>query len=449
MAFLLAITVTLIGFGLGFRGLKMPGILLALIWGLYAFEQVAQSAVPQLLAVPWFINVFFIGLAALAIANKYFSSVSFRQMRLTKAHVYVVLLFGTAYASILWTISPSFTSTFLKSSLPYLGGFVVIAPFCVFDEKQVDYAISTMVYFGALVLMAVAMGNYGYRGLQLTVNGQVTEANPLAIASFGGYVVICTVFLLYLKKYSSPVKNILHLAIIGLGLWVIVRSGSRGQLLAVVAACGIWVPITAQMSTRKSTIMAILMAVGVGFAASYFVQKMNSARWERVHLDTATEGRFDQTLYLIDYWANSSGVNIMLGLGSSASYYVVGGYPHNVPGETLAEEGLLGFFFLIGFLVSVTIAGTAWLKNRSMDRNSEFGIKVGMLLTLFTFDFGLCLKQGSLLGSPRLFCIGLCLVNFIRIEGERQKKDKRRLRAQMLTQNSMPQGEFLFEENRR
>ena len=44
------------------------------------------------------------------------------------------------------------------------------------------------------------------------------------------------------------------------------------------------------------------------------------------------------------------------------------------------------------------------------DVDPQTRVHIGVLLTLFTFEFGLGLKQNSFLGSTGVFNVGLCVV---------------------------------------
>lgn len=407
MITLYAIAVTIAGFILAFRGLKHPGLLLGLLWSIYAFEQVAQISVPIFAQRPWLINVSITGLTAVAVLRCFFEG-RFSNYRITGAHLLAGLLLILCFISYLWSISPSDTVFFLKRNLPYIFAFAVLAPLCGHDVKQIELATSTVLYFGLFILIGLAIGPYSLRGLEIQIAGRYVEANPLAAASFGGYASICSIYYLYKTKSKDFWFNAIHVAICILGLYVIVRSGSRGQLIAVVLATAIWLPITAQFAVRKSILTSIILIAAIGFGAIYLVGKVNSTRWRDDLMGDATSGRIEQTAYLIEQSFESGSLHIFFGLGNSASYQVIGGYPHNVPGEVLAEEGFVGLLLFVGFLVYVTFSGIRWMTNRNL--RSSIGVTIGMLLTLFTFDFGLCLKQGSLLSSSRLFCLGFCIL---------------------------------------
>ena len=394
---------------LAIRGITKPGILLALMWATYVIEQVVQQGVPFFLTRPWVINVMLTAATTAAVGQALLSG-KFKRLQISYAHLCAFALLLMCAFSYIWSISPGDTLFFLKRAVPYMAAFVLVAPFCAHDQKQIDVAIKVTIYFGGLVLFALALGSFGGRAVVLeVVGGKLVEANPLAAATFGGYVTICAIFSLYRLRSRNSFIFPLQVAIAVLGVYTIVRSASRGQLIFLMIACFIWLPITAKVAAKRSSIVAMIIAVVLAYGGMRLVEGLNfTARWQQRHVTEATEGRFMQSRVLLEEMFDAGPAAWLLGLGSSASYRVVGGYPHIVPAEILGEEGLIGFGFFMGFLISVTHAGYRFMRRDDIDSSSRTSI--GLLLALFTFEVGLGLKQGSLLGSQGFLCFGLCIV---------------------------------------
>ena len=394
---------------LAVRGIFKPGILLALMWATYAIEQVVQQGVPFFLTRPWFINVMLTAATTAAVGHAFLSG-KFKRLQFTSAHLCAFALLLLCAFSYIWSISPDNTLFFLRRAVPYMAAFVLVAPLCAYDQEQIDVAIRVTIYFGGLVLLALAMGSFGGRAVVLErVGGELIEANPLAAATFGGYVTICAVFSLYRLRARNSFIFPLQLAIAFLGVYTIVRSASRGQLIFLMIACFIWLPITAKVAAKRSSIVAMIIAVVLAYGGMWLVEELNfTARWQQRQVAEATEGRFTQSIVLLEKMFDAGPAAWLLGLGSSASYRVVGGYPHIVPAEVLGEEGLVGFGLFTGFLISVTLVGYRFMRRDDNIPSSRTSI--GLLLALFTFEVGLGLKQGSLLGSQGFLCFGLCIV---------------------------------------
>jgi len=114
-------------------------------------------------------------------------------------------------------------------------------------------------------------------------------------------------------------------------------------------------------------------------------------------VEVASVGRFEVVTRLLDYWVDKGPFNWLVGLGNSSSYRIVGFYPHNVPAEVLAEEGLIGFALLAAFVFSVLFRSGKMMF--SADVEIESRVNLGILMAIFCFEGILTLKQGSMIGN--------------------------------------------------
>ena len=404
---------------LAIRGLSRPGVILALVWGTFAIEQVLQQN-PFFLARQSLINI---GLAAMLGATVTWAVLTgkLKGFKFSITHFFYLALVGIVALSYFWSISQPDTFRQMKRQIPYILTFSMVAPLCCFNQKQLDSVAKVYIYFGSLLLLGIAASSTSGRSIVVGVSqGSVVTANPLAVASFGGHVVICSIFHIYTNRSRLSPTTLLAGAIVLLGLYVILRSGSRGQMLAAVAACFIWLPITAKMAANRSSIIALVIAFLIAYGAIWLAEEYELAnRWRRDLFEQHLTGRLDAASYVIQQMLDAGPMAWLVGLGNSACYKLIGVYPHNVPAEVLAEEGILGFACFLGFLVSVTLTGLRFMLDSNADASAR--ARIGMMLTLFTFEFGLCLKQGSLLGSPLLFGFGLGVVNCILMDPAKKK----------------------------
>ena len=334
---------------LSIKGLRRPGVMLALLWSTYAIEQVAQQGASFLLVRSWLMNVALAGMTLLAVFRAFLSGKT-KGFSPTTAHVLIGGLFLQCILSYTWSIAPSDTYYILTKNAPYIFAFAVLAPFCALNYREVDTAIKTIVHFGAILLIVLAFSEYGKNGrgvvLQLA-DGRLAEANPLAAATFGGYVSICAIFYMYTKRSQPTLQKAFYSVIILLGVFVIIRSGSRGQLIALFASSLLWLPITAKVAAKRSSIIAVAIAGVIAIGSWFYVSNSGSYRWDLDTVSDSGSGRIAQTLFVIESMLEEGPSAWILGLGNSASYSLIGGYPHNVPGEVLAEEGILGFMLYL------------------------------------------------------------------------------------------------------
>ena len=131
-------------------------------------------------------------------------------------------------------------------------------------------------------------------------------------------------------------------------------------------------------------------------------------------MEGAMSDRLRQGLFLLELWFDSP-QTIIFGLGNSASFdpRILGMYPHFVPLEILAEEGLAGFgLYLLILYHAMSSARRSFnaLANAPKERSL-----LGALLALFLFTFLLSLKQGSMLLNLELFMFAIILGKYERI----------------------------------
>ena len=152
----------------------------------------------------------------------------------------------------------------------------------------------------------------------------------------------------------------------------------------------------------------------------------------------AMSGRLEQALILVHHWYGSP-ETILFGLGNSASFdpRVLGMYPHFVPLEILAEEGLVGFlaFLLILF---VTGQNVAHCLRAIRDAPSERPL-LAALAAMFLYALLLALKQGSLLNNLELFMFAILIGNYRAFLSVSKPIDPARRFRTTLDHNSLPE----------
>ena len=391
-----------------YKSLKNSGYALAIVWSTYATEQFLQQANPFFVRYGFLINVSVVLIAIASVLNG-LRSRKIKRLRLSKPHLWYIALMGLVILSAAWSIDSSLTLFHLQGGAPYLIAFCVVAPYCAHDSAQVNKAINATVFLGGVVLFGMLFCNFGVRSIIISnARGEELGGNPLAVATYGGYVLVCCGFSFYSGNKNFLAK-MMKIAIGAIAVYAIVRSGSRGQLFASLISCLIWIPYTAQVAVKRSSVIAIGICCLFALVAGYFISGEETLinRWKSDRMQRDQIGRFELAGRVIEEAYDKGPLVWMVGLGSSASYKVIGFYPHFVPGEVLAEEGIIGLIFFMGFLISVLLLGIRAMKLSNLELTSR--INSGALLSMFTFHCLLCLKQGSLLGSPALFSIGLCI----------------------------------------
>lgn len=385
-----------------------PGIAAALVWGMIVMESVVQQRNQFLLTHPTFINYLIAGIATVA-AVWAIISLKYRGIRVPVQVWLYAALIGMCMLSYFWSRSPAITYQQLSLNMPYILAFGFLAPMCLYDEKQLAAAMKTTMYFGGLVVLGLALSTIGRRGIILTTErGMDVEANPLAAASYAGYVAFACLFSVWGNKLFT-INSIVKLAIIFCCMVALIKSGSRGQLITFAGVSILLIPIMAKAAARRSTILSMIGAALLTGLVIILVDKLGwSYRWKVEHLIMAHQGRLDMAGYMLRANYEAGPLAWMFGLGSSSSWKIIGGYPHNAVAETMAEEGLVGVTILLVIIILCARQGIQLMI--SSDLSKQTRVNIATLMAFFSFNFILSFKEGSLLGSSMsVFCTGLTI----------------------------------------
>ena len=238
--------------------------------------------------------------------------------------------------------------------------------------------------------------------------------NPLAVSSMAGMVVLIAVLAdpWPESRWWVPFKW----ALVGLCLVLVVRSGSRGQLLGtILISIACW-PISRRLANVKQFVILGLVVVFLGGATSWAIQEYSSeqmygargSRWNEQAAQEDVSGRLNNAMLLVRL-AYASPETVLIGLGNSASYdpRILGIYPHFVPLEVLAEEGLIGFGLYA--LILYYVLRSAVRSFRLIGDKPKERLLLGGLVGLCMFTLLLSFKQGSLLLNLEPFMLAIIL----------------------------------------
>src|SRR4029077_14036120 len=166
----------------------------------------------------------------------------------------------------------------------------------------------------------------------------------------------------------------------------------------------------------KQFVILGLVVTFLGGATSWAIQEYSSqqsysaygSRWSEQSAQEDISGRLNNAMFLVRL-AYESPETVLIGLGNSASYdpRILGIYPHFVPLEVLAEEGLIGFglyAMIIYFSLRAAFRSFRVVANVPRER-----LLLGGFVGLYMFTLLLSLKQGSLLGNLEFFMLSIIL----------------------------------------
>jgi hypothetical protein len=145
--------------------------------------------------------------------------------------------------------------------------------------------------------------------------------------------------------------------------WVLLRTGSRGPLLAVAVTLGYWA-LTAPRARRSPGLTRTLW-IGAGMAV--FGAVVMVQRTAGLFAAGRQVSNFVRTRLLEVSFDALSGVSLRgLGTGGFPSLFRLPDdryYPHNIFLEVLLESGLIGLLLFLGFLTFVFVRWRRWRRD--------------------------------------------------------------------------------------
>jgi hypothetical protein len=392
--------------------LTRPAVAVGAILSMFAIEQWAQANNALFTRYAWLTNVLVGLMACFAVAMKIL-----RNERvvtpLPKQFWAPVAVLAWWMIARLWTIAPDDAAAINWRSAPYWIVSFVMLTLLVSNFRDMRSALYVLITIGACLLPVFAMSYTGTeREIQFERSGaavgqlDLKGGNPLAIATFAGTVSIAAILMNF--RGMARFWTVLRWAVVAVGIIVSIRSGSRGQLFALIVVVLAFLPLSRRINNLAGfagLVMGVLI-FGVLLSAVYG-QFATDRRWEPTQwFDAYTQGRVNTSVILLNEWFDAGPVAWLLGLGAAASYQVTGlwFYPHLVMAEVLGELGLIGFVILW----LVPIFGFAAVKQAwpyVKDHPEMRGI-IATVAAMFLFDIVLSFKQGSVVGYP--ICYAMC-----------------------------------------
>jgi ABC-type multidrug transport system permease subunit len=373
-----------------------PGAACGLALSGFALEQCAQAFVPMLSTYGQLFNYVVASSVIVALA---------RQLMLRGPRVLVVGPAGWATTALLaytaltlsWSIFPSATEASLLLRLPFVGLFVFLAPHTVQDQRDIEDLFMVVIFGTALALVPLLLfAQWAGRSVYLGSTGEVT--NPLALTQVAGNILIGGALTPMVRQKSGraflPVASALALIV----LVTFLRTQSRGQIVAAIAVTAILAAVV-----RGGRIWLLIGAIGMIWilGSGLFEDELatNATRWDRGQMTKdLEEDRVSMAVRLLEYWYDSSPFHQVFGLGHATAQdpRLLGSYPHVVPAEILAEEGIVGAGL---YLVCLIVGTFAYVQGLSGNSNAATRAYLPAFFGLYCFEFLLTLKQGTLTGN--------------------------------------------------
>lgn len=337
------------------------------------------------------------------------------QYKMNSVLIASVLLILLSQASQFWTIAPkAFAQYYSRTPLPYYVLYLLVAPVLSQGKNGVRNGIWSTVYIGIPMIFLVAFFvEWSGRGVLLAKpvmeNGRLTlYAPPLSIADAAAYIGISCIIL----KPKNAISKLLHIATFALACYIVYRTQSRGQLIALGVVALLFYPVANQATKAKNLLITMVGFIFIGlalYAVFTFLDLGSVNRWNEKNMRMGTEGRLHMVTMLLTAWSQSNPFYLLFGLGSGAGWATSGFDVHNLPAGILGELGIIGFSlycFICFKAFSCAIKVIQKLKHYPDTRREAV-----ILIAIFTYTFILTFKSISLFSSAPLmffFAIALC-----------------------------------------
>lgn len=388
--------------------IRRPAFALGAFLCMFGLEQWGAAKIGFIASNGSFTNYLALVIVMIAFGVRLFRRGSLRVIN-GPTHVFVILLYAYAAATLLWTPAYGVAMEEWNAQAPYLLFSVVLLPLLIQDADNAMEGLLGTIVAGAMLVAALAfLVDWGYRQIESDVSADEAIRLPLAIAQLGAIVFVLAVLFFRWRGAAALVA----LGLVAISVVLVIKTGSRGQLVSMVASAMLFLPISRGWSLSRGTLVGLAAAVLAMAVIWTFLPDLSN-------LLSTQEGRFDAERAVEDYEARvaaadrlldvylSSGVLVLLfGLGNSASFapQVVGFYTHIVPVEILCELGAVGFLLFVGAL-GFTVRALIRLGSimSSPQIGSETRRAVACLSALALIELLLSFKQGSLVRDVNLF----------------------------------------------
>lgn len=414
------IALSLFGF-MCLMSLFKPHWALVLVFSFLGYEQLIASIVAPLARRSWIINVTAAGFAGLALLSAIvMGRKPFRGLKNPNTFL-IGFLYVFAYFGVTYSMDPGAGHYFIKTGLPYIMLMLVIFPQLVCTEEQIKRMCLPMLVMGCALMGLIFIsprteffGSRMFIDLSYSIGGD-SRGNPLAIAEFGGILLI--VGSLMEQRAKNVLVSLLRMTAILLGIAIAFLVGSRGQLVFSVFVSVLFYPLAHEIKNTKQFFVRA-GSLGIFSLFLFVVVKtvlFSSAATERFSSQDIADGinsrMFFFTSTLEAYFSRPGSFLQGIGTGSFNAVVPHGQdgyiYPHNLVIEILAHHGLIGFSTLMLIFLFTMIHSIGLIRaslRGAIDRSV-----VAIIIALGVYITMLAMKQGSFLIIPFPFYMYLVI----------------------------------------
>lgn len=284
---------------------------------------------------------------------------------------------------------------------------LVLTVYTLLRTNDVQGFSKGILYFGAPLIFFLSISpHFGVGGLRVPWAfdnyGNNLRLNYLELGYTAGILLISSSTSVIFKK--TWLDFLVRLLLILLSLYVLIKTGARGQTVFAIVAT-----VIVFLMKGKNIAGRIVILTMFGSLLSVLLIELLSDMWsgsERWSIEKITQdgvGRFEIAMYGLELWSQSI-IGIVFGIGHLTIEKVTGSYPHIVVLEVLAEEGVLGFLLFLWFVLICFRKGFKLASKTRMSKNDSGALFV--LVGIMIYCFMLSFKQGTILGNWPFFLFG-------------------------------------------
>jgi hypothetical protein len=310
-----------------------------------------------------------------------------------------ILLSVLAFFSIYWAPNLNEGLGFWKQHGHRIILAGITAPLVLKSKIDLQITFKSLVVIGALLAVLIDVFIKWDGRYMIAIWGNVGFWGALEVSQLAGYVTLAAVLLNF---ENSKKFIILRVVAVLASIYLCLSSGTRGQFILMILLSIIFLPMSRRIKNLGSYFPIFMFAGFILYIVylAYFEFIEDSTRWGEGQVESEITGRIAMISKLLIVWSHKSGSDfftLLFGLGNSSAWDIVGKYPHNVPLEMLAEEGVVGFsIFLI--LIIFSFHRSFLLYKLTKNDAVQKGISA-TLIASFLFSFGLSFKQGGFVNT--------------------------------------------------
>jgi hypothetical protein len=380
-----------------------PPIAIAALACLFGLKQLGEASYVWLAVNAVVTNFAVAAIVALAVVRRLLQG-KMRGNRMPAVYWLILAFYAYALLSVAWTPALAQALNIWGHDYPYMVLFIFVAPWLAATTAELRTAFGWLTYVGGFLVVALLFtARWGDRGLLVSSGSVLDESNPLAIADIAGVVAVSALFIVSarLRALAWAVR----LSIAAICAIAIVRSGSRGQLVAICGTFLLMLPVAYPVTRLRRLAGALVAVVVVGGAIAWAVTSYvhwYDDRWLKSTELGDVAGRWTMVSALLKAWSQD-GMSVVFGIGNSGSFSpsIAGFYPHNVPLEILGEEGVVGFALYLVLVARVVVAAFRGVRYAAGDF-AQRGL-LAVTLGCFLFTLIVSLKQGNAVDSVTFF----------------------------------------------